>query len=219
MDNLEESKVTTDNGQQRRTELIADIVQQRRAKPIIDPMEEKKLTMSWCCSPLMSRASKLTAEHAKDGNVISSFTQDNMVHKSIKVPKWLTNQTLQHANERHIKSSNGGIPKRQYHHQNPKFRKTLKFAELCCAFLVLGCKLKWIFCTIGNAHNLMLGSSSKWFLGAQIRCWEFSTEKVWELLKQIWGRWGGGGGTTQLTLMVRVSPLAVSTTSWFVVCG
>jgi hypothetical protein len=87
MDNLEESKLTMDNGQQRRTELIADIVQQRRAKPIIDPMEEKKLTMSWCCSPLMSRASKLTAEHAKDGNVISSFTQDNILHKSIKVPK------------------------------------------------------------------------------------------------------------------------------------
>jgi hypothetical protein len=39
MDNLEESKLTMDNGQQRRTELIADIVQQRRAKPIIDPME------------------------------------------------------------------------------------------------------------------------------------------------------------------------------------
>jgi hypothetical protein len=75
MDNLEESK------------LIMDIVQWRRAKPTIDPMEEKKLTMSWCCSPLMSRASKLTAEHAKDGNVISSFTQDNIVHKSVKVPK------------------------------------------------------------------------------------------------------------------------------------
>jgi hypothetical protein len=43
--------------------------------------------MSWCCSPLMSRASKLKAEHAKDGNVISSFTQDNILHKSIKVPK------------------------------------------------------------------------------------------------------------------------------------
>ncbi len=76
-----------DNGPQRRAELKMDIVQQRRAKPTIDPMEEKKLTMSWCCSPLMSRASKLTAEHAKDGNVISSFRQDNIVHKSVKVPK------------------------------------------------------------------------------------------------------------------------------------
>jgi hypothetical protein len=87
MDKLEESKLIMDNGQQRRAELKMDIVQQRRAKPTIDPMEEKKLTMSWCCSPLMSRASKLTAEHAKDGNVISSFTQDNIVHKSVKVPK------------------------------------------------------------------------------------------------------------------------------------
>ncbi len=37
----------------------------------------RKLTTSRCCSPLMSTASKLTTEHAKDGNVISSFTKDN----------------------------------------------------------------------------------------------------------------------------------------------